>query len=266
MKKTKAGFICVVLMIIYFFPNSNLYADKFSIKLLLGKNSGGVLSDSFTFNQEYYDNTAVFPQGEQKMGLDLYLEFSYALNPYVSFSIGTGYATKTLDGVSPKFEPNESSLSNTIFTLKPSISTELALFCLSSQLSLPLSQHFRINLKAGVGYYYGNFVSLAGLQFERPNQVFTYTPQNFSGSGGNVGYHLGGSLDIPTPLAGIDFTVEVLHTWIKFEKITIQQTGAEGTTFTSFWLYPSGRFYLDYNVSVINLSGFTFRAGCKIRF
>ncbi|MCJ7582080.1 MAG: hypothetical protein MUP98_16330 [Candidatus Aminicenantes bacterium] len=266
MNKIKASFICVLLIIISFFLNSNLYADKFSIKLLAGKNSGGALTDSFIFNPEYYSNTAVFPPGKQKMGVDLYFEFSYALNPYVSFSVGTGYATKTLDGISPQFEPHEGSPFNTNYTLKPSIIAEIAPFCLSTQLSLPLSQHFRINLKAGVGYYYSNFDSLAELRLERPNQVFTYTPANYSGSGGSVGYHLGGSLDIPTPIAGIDFTVEVLHTWIKFEKITILQTGAEGTTFSSFWLYPEGRFYLDYIVSVIDLSGFTFRAGCKIRF
>lgn len=266
MKKTNVGFICVLLIFISIFLNLNLYADKFSIKLMVGKNSGGVLTDSFLFYSEYYDNSAVFPPGKQKMGLDVHFEFSFALNPYVSFSIGTGYATKTLHGISPQFEPNEGSPFNTIYTLKPSITAGIAPFCLSSQLSLPLSQHFRINFKAGVGYYYSNFDNLTELRFERPGQVFTGSPLNYSGSSSRIGYHLGGSLDIPTPIAGIDFTIEVLHTWIKFEKITIMQTGAEGTTFASFWLYPEGRFYLDYIVSVIDLSGFTFRAGCKIRF
>ena len=74
MKKTKAGLICAFLIIISFFLKSYLYADKFSLKLMVGTNSGGVLSDSFTFNPEYYDHTAVFPPGKQKMGLDLFLE------------------------------------------------------------------------------------------------------------------------------------------------------------------------------------------------
>lgn len=256
----------MLLIIISFFPNLNLYADKFSIKLMVGKNSGGVLTDSFTFNPQYYDNTDVFPPGKQKMGLDIYFEFSYALNPYISFSIGTGYVTKTLDGNSPQFEPNEGSTINTIYTFNPSISAEIAPFCLSSQLSLPLSQHFRINIKAGVGYYYGNFVSLAELRYERPDQVFTSSPYNFSGSGSTIGYHFGGSLDIPTPIGGLDFTVEILHTWIKFQEFTIAQTGAEGNTFAYYWMPPVGIFYLAYNVSDIDLSGFTFRAGCKIRF
>lgn len=153
MKKTKAGLICIFLIIISFFLNSYLYADKFSLKLMVGTNSGGVLTESFMFNPEYYDHTAVFPRGKQKMGSDLYFEVFYALNPYVSFSIGTGYASKSLDGVSPQFEPNEGSPFNIIYKFKPNIIAEIVPFCFSTQLSLPLIQHFQINFKAGVGYY-----------------------------------------------------------------------------------------------------------------
>ncbi|MFC2161748.1 hypothetical protein ACFLRX_08875 [Acidobacteriota bacterium] len=263
--KNKTSFICILLITILFFSNLNLYADKFSIKVMVGKNSGGALTDSFMFNPEYYDNTAVFPPGKQKMGSDIYFEFSYALNPYVSFSIGTGYANKTLDGISSQFEPKEGSPFNTIYTFNPCIIADISPFCLSAQLSLPLSKHFRFNFKAGIGYYYSSFDSLADLQFEAPGQSFTYSPLNFSGRGSRVGYHLGGSLDIPTPISGIDFTVEVLHTWIKFQKITIAQTGVEGTTFAYYGL-PEAVVYMSHNVSVIDLSGFTFRAGCKIRF
>lgn len=266
MKKTKAGLICIFLIIISLFLNSYLYADKFSIKLMVGKNSGGALTDSFMFNPEDYDNTAVFPPGKQKMGMDLFFEFSYALNPYVSFSIGTGYATKTLDGISPQFEPNEGSPYNTIYKLNPSIFSGIVPFCLSSQLSLPLIGRFQINFKAGVGYYYSNFDSLAELRLERLGQVFTFSPANFSGSSSSVGYHLGGSLDIPTPIAAIDLTVEVLHTWIKFKEITGENFGAEGTTFTYYQVGLVPTFYLAHNVSVIDLSGFTFRTGFKIRF
>lgn len=218
------------------------------------------------FEPEFYDNTAVFPPGKQKMGLDLYFEFSYALNPYVSFSIGTGYATKTVYGISPQFEPNEGSPFNTTYKLKPNIFAGIAPFCFSSQLSLPLSQRFQINFEAGVGYYYCNFDSLAELQLIRPEQDFIVHPMNYSDSGSSVGYHLGGSLDIPTPIAGIDLTLEVLHTWIEYKEITDEQTGAEGITFAHYWSMPVGMFYVTYNVSAIDLSGFTFRAGCKIRF
>lgn len=266
MKKTKAGLICIFLIIISFFLNSYLYADKFSLKLMVGTNSGGALTDSFMFNPEYYDHTVVFPPGKQKMGLDLYFEFSYALNPYVSFSIGTGYASKTLDGISPQFEPNEGSPFNIIYKFKPNISAGIAPFCFSTQLSLPLIQHFQINFKAGVGYYYSNFDSLAELLFIIPQREFTVRPLNYSGSSKSIGYHLGGSLDIPTPIAGIDITVEVLHTWIKFKEITIENTDAEGTTFAYYWKMPVGQFYLVYNVSAVDLSGFTFRTGLKIRF
>jgi len=265
-KKVNGSFICVLLIIIFLFLNINLYADKFSIKLMVGKNSVGTLTDSFMFNPEYYNNTAVFPPGKRKMGMDIYFEFSYALNPYVSFSIGTGYATKRLDGISSQFEPKEGSPFSNFYTFNPSIIADIAPFCLSAQLSLPLSKHFRFNFKAGIGYYYSNFESLAELQIESPGQSFIFSPSNITGSGSRVGYHLGGSLDIPTPISGIDFTVEALHTWIKFQKITIDQIiDVEGTTFAYYGL-PGQEVYMAHNVSVIDLSGFTFRAGCKIRF
>lgn len=262
----------LILLFIFFLP-FNLHAKKLFVKIAFGLASGGNVNDTLVTKSEYYDYISMSEGRESKLGQDIYLEFIYQVNSFISFSIGNGYISKMLVGRAAQFDPPESIYPfNPDFTLTPEFSSSVIPVCLSAILSFPVTSSAQANFYGGMGYYLGYFESRMKWEISDPESSMGEPRSwNFKGHASTFGYHIGGGFDINLS-SNLYLSFEALYRIVEFKRIKssdLESSGIGWTDITFFIL----RFFggdsfsdFDYRVSKIGLSGVSCRTGLKFRF
>ena len=146
----------------------------------------------------------------------------------------------------------------------PEIQAEVVPICFSAVLSLPVSS-FQLNLLGGVGLYFGSFTSNSEMEIIYPTRSWSHTPNNFDASKNSMGLHVGGGIDIPLPM-NIFLTLDALYTSVNFKNIKSEAVLGGDTTLVYFVFPNNTDVYLDYSITSVDSSGFTFRTGVKFMF
>lgn len=267
--KMKKGILLVMLISVFLWP-SNLHAKKFFVKMAFGVASGGDVEDALFTHAEYNDYISMGQEKKSQIGEGIFLEFIYQLNPYISFSIGNGYAYKILKGKTAQFSPPGAE--NVIvggFTLSPEFSSEAVPICFSAIFSFPISSSFKVNFMGGVGYYFGTFESKT--EWRLPSlpgfSTFDYRSWNFKGNASALGFHFGTGFDIDLTW-NLFLTVDALYRMVNFNNIKSSGEMGEDTTFAFLQFYEGGKSLIDfdYRVSKASLSGISYQVGLKFKF
>ena len=265
-RKTNVLKKTLIILFIFFLP-FNLHAKKLFVKISFGLASGGDVNDALVTKSEYYDYISMSEERESKLGLDIYLEFIYQVNSFLSFSVGNGYISKTLIGNEVQFDPPESDGVDINFTLAPEFSSSVIPICFSAIFSFPVASTLKVNFYGGMGYYFGSFESKTKWHSDLSGfSTWEYRSWNFKGSANTVGYHLGTGLDIDLSMS-LFLSVEALYRGVNFKRIKSSGVVGMDTTFFQIRFFEgesvSG---FDYRVSQISLSGVLFRTGLKFKF
>lgn len=257
--------LSLILLLIFLFP-LNLQGKRFFVKLSYGLASGGDLSDMLLTETEYSDYVTMGQEKKTRLGQDIYLEFIYQLNPYLSFSVGNGYTSKALEGKKAHFiSPGVTEIN---FMLSPEFASSIIPTCFSAILSVPVNSFLRINFAGGIGYYYGVFESKS--KWKAPYlegfSTWEHHTWNFKGKGSTVGYHLGAGFDIDLS-SKLFVTVDAFYRIIEFNNIKSSGEIGGSQTFSYFRFFIGGELpEFDYRVSRFTLSGYSVRVGLKFKF
>lgn len=266
-RKTNVLKKTLILLFVIFLP-FNLHAKKLFLKIAFGLASGGDVSDNIVTKSEYYDYISLSEERETKLGQDIYLEFIYQVNSFLSFSVGNGYISKTLIGKEAQFDPPESPYPfNPDFTLTPEFSSSVIPICFSAIFSFPVASTLKVNFYGGMGYYFGSFESKMKWQMDSSeSSTWEYRSWNFKGTANTIGYHLGTGFDIDLSL-NLLLTVDALYRGVNFKRIKSSGVVGMDTTFFQIRFFEGESVSeFDYRVSQISLSGVLFRTGLKFKF
>lgn len=267
MKKYIRSLIPILLLIVPL----NLHSKKLFLRLTFGLTSGGDIIGDALFYPTGYKCVAVDQMESSKIGMDIYVEFIYQLTPHFSLSFGNGYSSRMLQAKSQKFSPAEGSTYIYEYTFFPRINSQMVPFCFSAIYSLPVSSSFQMNIKGGIGYYYGIFESESKFHRSIPGQEPVerdFRPSNFDGKGHGVGFHLGTGFDVDLS-EHFTLIMEGLYTKVKFKKFESSAEYEEKQLLFSKMvinLETSTYEFFDYCGSEFDLTGFSFRAGLKLTF
>jgi len=247
-----------------------IQGKQFFVKLAFGLSSGGNVEDTLLTQAKYSDYISIGGEGKPKLGQDIFLEFIYQLNPYISFSLGNGYTSKVLKGKNAQYSPPE--IEHVItggYILSPEFSSDVIPVCFSVIFSYPASPSLQINFLAGAGYYFGTFESKTQWRtLSDPGYGTSRNPSwNFEGKANTIGYHVGASFDIDFS-RNLILSVDTLYRKVNFNNIKSSGEVGGDTTFTNFRFFEGGEVSVDfdYRVSRVSLSGFSVRAGLKFEF
>jgi len=267
--KIRTFFLLTFFMLFLLFP-LHLQGKQFFVKMSLGVAFGGDINDALLTQAKYSDYICIGTEGKPKLGPDIFLEFIYQLNPYISFSLGNGYTSKMLKGKTAEYSPpGIEQLITGVYALSPEFSSDVIPVCFSAIFSFPARSSFRINFTAGVGYYFGAFESKT--QRRAPSDPGYSTSGirswNFEGKANTIGYHVGAGFDIDLSW-NLILSVDALYRIVNFNNIKSSGEIGGDTTFIYFRFFEgdeiSGDF--DYHVSRVSLSGLSLRAGLKFKF
>ena len=261
------------------------------IKMNFGLITGGNINDSWHLNQGYYDYTLT--QGKKTgPGLDCSLEFIFELHPNISFSLGSGYISRSLYGRISRFTIFGTDEAVKNFSCSPKFISEMIPLYLTAIFSFPVKSSIQLNFLGGVGYYLGKIkgaeiVSGYG-ELDNPSMIANRLIWKFESSANTIGFHTGTGIDMALPL-DMFFCFEVIYRVASFKKLktSVQKMTASGVPHIlavmigetgedlgvdSTFLYVQKireveeQKDIDYRVSHFNYSGFSFRAGLKFKF
>ncbi len=264
-------YISSLILIFIFMLPINLQAKKLYLNLTLGLTSGGdIIGDVLLYPTDY--ECVSTGQGKRSnLGMDIYLELVYQLTPHFSLSLGNGYSSRMLQAKTQKFSPAEGSSYIYEYTFYPEINSQIVPFCFSAIYSLPVSSSFQINIKGGIGYYYGNFESVSKFLRSIPGQEPVdreFRPSNFDGKGHGVGFHWGTGFDVDLS-EHLILIIEGLYTKVKFKNFESSvKLDEKQLLFSKFVINTETNTleFFDYYSSEFDLTGFSLRAGLKLAF
>lgn len=270
---------------------SSVESKQLYVKMNFGLFTGGNINDSWHLNQGYYDYTLT--QGKKTgSGLDFSLEFIFELHPNISFSLGSGYISRSLYGSKGRFTPFGTDEAVENFSCSPKLSSEMIPIYLTAIFSFPVKSSIQLNFLGGVGYYLGKIkgteiVNLYG-ELDNPSMIANRLVWKFESSANAIGFHTGIGIDMALPL-DMFFCFEALYRVASFKKLktsvqkitavgvpnvyakAIGETGEDlGVDSTFFYVQKIREVEeqkdIDYRVSHFNYSGFSFRVGLKFKF
>lgn len=261
------------------------------VKMNFGLLTGGNISDSWHFNQGYYDYTFTRVK-KTGPGLDFSLEFIFELHPNISFSLGSGYISRSLYGRISRFTIFGTDEVVENFPCAPKLSSEIIPFYLTAIFSFPVKSSIQLNFLGGVGYYLGKikgteFVGERG-ELNNPWMIANRLIWKYESTVNAIGFHTGIGIDMALP-SDMFFCFEVIYRVASFKKLktSVQKmtqsgvprlyaevlglTGEDLGVDTTFFYIQRIREIeeqkdIDYRVSHFNYSGFSFRAGLKFKF
>ncbi|MFB0565548.1 MAG: hypothetical protein ACETWK_07700 [Candidatus Aminicenantaceae bacterium] len=269
--KKKIFFLIIIFVLLL---SHSLLSKNVYVKLAFGLGSGGDVEDVLLTQIEYSDYMSMGQEQRQSLGQDIYLEFIYQLNSYISFSVGNGYISKLLRGKVSQFTPPESSAFKGDYFLEPEFAASAIPICFSAICSFPVSSVLRVNFTGGVGYYIGTFenkskwrTNIAGFS------TWEYRSWNFEGKCNTVGYLFGAGFEIDVSL-NLCLTVDAFYRDVNFDNI--KSSGEIGDTTLSYIKFYEGSGGIsleklpsvdfDYRIKQTSLSGYSVRAGLKFKF
>lgn len=267
--RVRKFFLIIFLTLFLLFP-LYIQGKQFFVKLAFGLSSGGNVEDALLTQAKYSEYISIGGGGKPKLGQDIFLEFIYQLNPYISFSLGNGYTSKVLKGKDTQYSPPEiEHIIKGGYILSPEFSLDVIPVCFSVIFSYPASPTLRINLSGGAGYYFGTFESKTHWRTLADSGYGTSRNPtwNFEGKANTIGYHAGTGFDIDF-FQNLILSVDVLYRKINFNNIKSSGEVGGDTTFTNFRFFEGGAVSadFDYRVSRVSFSGFSVRAGLKFSF
>jgi len=284
-------YVFPVIFGLYLLCPISVESKQLYVKMNFGLLIGGNVNDSWHLNQKYYDYALT--QGKKiGPGQDLSLEFIFQLHPNISFSLGSGYISRSLSGSAGRFTPLGIDEVVENFSCSPKISSEMIPIYLTAILSFPVNPSVQLNFLGGIAYYLGNIkgTEIVGEYGERdnPSMIANRLIWKFESSAKTIGFHAGTGIDMALPL-NMFFCFEALYRVVSFKKFktSVQKMTASGVPEvlahligeTGEYLGVGSTFFyvqkireveeqkdIDYRVSHFNYSGFSFRAGLKFKF
>ena len=255
----KKLFIIPFFLSIIFLP-SNLHAKEFYVKLSFGLAQGGAIEDSLLTPPGFNEYVEVSQEIHSNFGMDVYVEFTYHLNPYIGFSIGNGYISKTLTGKTSEYD--RFGLGQ-IFTVYPDFSMEVIPICFSLEFSFPLTSSIKFNLKGGLGYYFMRCEGNSTWQISNYDRS-TY---NFNGNSSQIGYHFGASFDKELSM-NLFLSIDAEYKIVNFKNIQSSELSGDLRTgeYLQWFMYETFTEDFDYQVSLASITGFSMRVGFKFKF
>ena len=260
MEKTKKLFLILFLLTIIFLP-SNLHAKKkMYMKVSFGLSQGGFIEDALLSPSEFSEYVGVSHETHSPLGLDVYVEFIYHLNRFLSLSVGNGYISKSLIGKTSEYDRLDSGQ---IYSVYPECYMEVIPFCCSLSLSFPLSSSIQVNFYGGAGFYIMKCESKTTWQFGGYDRS-TY---NFEGNSSQIGYHFGGGFDKEIALNFL-LTIDAEYKIVNFKNIESEELFGDYRTSEYLQWFMRETFTEDFNyqLSEVGLTGLTIRVGIKFRF
>ena len=265
----------------------NLESKEFFVKMAFGISSGGNITDSWHLNPGMYDYTV--SQGEKpSLEMDLALELIFQIHPNIGLSLGTGTFSRRLNGSTPLFTPFGQNEPVENFSLAPELVSDITPIYLTAILTFPIKPSLKVNFQGGIGYYMGSIRS--GKLEENyeadinPAMIANRLLWKFESSANTIGFHAGTEIDIAVH-ENVFFFIETLYREASFKKFEaslrnntnqglsngIGQTGENlGEESTFFYaqkvLSVEQEKDIDYRISSLKFSGFSFRVGLKIGF
>lgn len=243
----------------------------------------GYVEDAWQTTTDYYNFNSV--KGERTSpGMDFTLEFIYQFHPNFSLAVGTGYISRKLNGSSGLFSSPEAGDSYKEFSLSPELRSEMNSFYLSCIFSIPVTGGVKANFIGGIGYYIGN-IECTTANWNIKSGDWLYLTGLFKSNAHSLGFHAGAGVDFDLSL-NLFLSVEALYRVVNFKKFktrVIPPAGLEAmfaplaeemenlaadSTFLFELQIISGEDVgnIDYRISNFSYSGFSFRAGIKLKF
>lgn len=259
MKKGQKLFLVLFLLSIIFLP-PNLHArKKMYLKFTFGLSKGGFIEDILLSPSEFSEYVAVSHDTHSTIGLDVYVEFFYHLNPYLSFSVGYGYISKKLIGKTSDYDRLDSGQ---IFTVYPECYMEVTPLCGALSLSFPLTSSIQINFYGGAGFY------LMNCEGRSTWEIGSYdrTTFNFEGSSSHIGYHFGAGFDKKLAM-NFFLSIDAEYKIVNFKDIeSVELSGGYRTSEYLQWFMRETVTDFNYQIIEADLTGLTIRMGIKFKF
>jgi len=261
------------------------------VKMNFGLLTGGNINDSWYLNQGYYDYTLTRVK-KTGPGLDFSLEFIFELHPNISFSIGSGYISRSLYGRISRFTIFGTDEAVENFSCSPKLSSEMIPIYLTAIFSFPVKSSIQLNFLGGVGYYLGKIkgTEIVGErgELDNPWMIANRLLWKFESRVNAIGFHTGIGIDMALPL-DMFFCFEAIYRVASFKNlktsvqkmtpsgvpyfyaVQIGETGEDlGVDSTFFYVQKIREIEeqknIDYRVSNFDYSGFSFRVGLKFKF
>lgn len=259
MERKKKFFLVLFLIPLIFHPPHLHAKKKMYLKLSFGLSKGGVIEDTLLSPSEFSEYVAVSHETHSVIGLDVYAEFIYHLNSYLSVSVGYGYLSKTLFGKTSEYDRLDSG---DIFTVYPECYMEVMPFRLSLSFSIPLSSSIQINLYGGAGFYHVNCESRTVWQFGG----YDRTTLNLRGSSSQIGYHFGAGFDKEMAMNFL-LSIDAEYRIVNFKNIESEEiSGIYQTSEYLQWFMRETVTDFNFQISEAGLTGLTIRVGVKFKF
>jgi len=261
------------------------------VKMNFGLLTGGNINDSWHLNQGYYDYTLTRVK-KTGPGLDFSLEFIFELHPNISFSLGSGYISRSLYGRISRFTILGTDEVVENFSCSPKLSSEMIPIYLTAIFSFPVKSSIQLNFLGGVGYYLGKIKGTRIIgelgELNNPWMIANRLIWKFESRVNAIGFHTGIGIDMALP-SDMFFCFEAIYRVASFKnlKTSVQKmtqsgvprlyaevlglTGEDlGVDSTFFYIQRIREIEeqknIDYRVSHFSYSGFTFRVGLKFKF
>ena len=135
----------------------------------------------------------------------------------------------------------------------------------SALVCIPTYYSIKLIFKGGLGYYFGSYESIS--EWRTTWDLFDgmKTP-NFKGNFQTLGYHLGVCVDYRAT-EKIYWSVELVYRIVNIDSGSIELNTERGSAMDFFqWLESKTFLDLDYEVSLLNMSGFALNVGLKFQF
>lgn len=273
-------FVLLIILGLFLLWPFHLSSKQFFGKITFGLFTGGSVNDIWQ-PTSYYEYTTL--EGERAgPGMDVNLEFIYQFHPNISFSLGTGYFSKKVNGSTGLLTSPEGGDFIGDFSYSPELDMEIYSVFLSAIYSFPVMPTARLNFLGGVGFYFG-WIECTEVNWRNetadPRSHWNYFTWRFESNVNSIGFHFGTGIDINLA-PSMFLTGEALYRLGKFKNFQTSivelysQYGFEseelGTDSTFLYaqqiMGSEEQGDIDYRVADFSYSGFSFFIGFKFKF
>lgn len=286
MKQIFSAFLIITLAgAILFFP-AKTTAQSLNFSFGLGTILGGGFDDLWQSTTDFYKQS-IQPTKKTGTAFEFYLELIFMFNDNFGLAVGGNYLNRSMTGSKGVFRFPESSPLQGNFSYTPELTTSIWPVYASLLYSFPVSYQARLNLTAGIDYYFGRMrCYYDNLDFDFSEKfsgwnyyAHLYETKNMK----TMGYHFGIGVELELSESS-SFVFEGLYRIAKFKDYSTMvkedanlpfignQPGGETQEGQKVFLY--GQKYggeeewgdVIYSVNSLDLNCLSLRGGIKIRF
>lgn len=285
----RQSFVTLILLSLLFFCGT-VNPQQLSMKLSMGMFSGGQSTDSWETDQKFYHMFSS-PGKRADPGPEMFFSILYMLHKNLGFSLGSGYAIKSVNGTRLDFTPRAENDFQDTYTSTPVLYSSFIPLDISAILSFPVSYLLSFNFSVGIDYYIGKIRTSTSDDKHRstinPAIIGGRLAWKYISDAQTLGYHLGTELELGLA-DSTSLTLEVLYRSAVFKSFDTQLREKSETlgaivaatkglneenlgdkdTFLYLQRYMNIDIRTDINfrLSTLDLSGFAVRLGLKFTF